>query len=118
MEKPTPAALDAFADVFPSDERAVNKKMFGMPAAFVNGNMFMGVFANGLIFRLPAERFSALCELDDIAPFEPMPGRPWKEYVHADTRTWGGTSELSAWAQEAFEHTAKMPPKAPKKKKS
>ena len=43
FEKPSQAAIDAFdAIVPPPVER---RKMFGMPACFVNGNMFAGVYA-------------------------------------------------------------------------
>ena len=60
MDKPTQAALDAFAAHFPDDTRAEQRKMFGMPAGFINGNMFMGVFADGLVFRLsPADLAAA-----------------------------------------------------------
>jgi len=119
MEKPTQAALDAFDAAFPPDARAERKKMFGMPAGFVGGNMFFGVFANGLVLRLPADRLAALRAIDGVGDFEPMEGRPWKEYVHADATTWGMTTEAADWALEALDHTAKMPAKKkkPRKKK-
>lgn len=117
MDKPTADALAAFDRAFPDDPRATRKKMFGMPAGFVNGNMFLGVFADGVVLRLPAERRDALSGLDGVGPFEPMPGRPWKEYVHADAPAWGHADELPAWANEALEHVAQMPPKKPKARK-
>ena len=117
MEKPTQVALDAFDAAFPSDERAERKKMFGMPAGFVNGNMFFGVFGNGLVLRLPADRRAALREVDGVGAFEPIEGRPWKEYVHVDATTWGGATETADWAVEAIAHTAKMPPKKKKSRK-
>ena len=113
MAKVTEAAVAAYEAAFPADERAVKKKMFGHPAAFVNGNMFFGTFADGLTFRLPADRLVELAELDGVSPFEPMPGRPWKEYVFSD-RT-ASDEQHAAWALEALEHTAKMPPKKKKK---
>lgn len=118
MQKPTPEALAAFDGGFPDDDaRAERRKMFGMPAGFVNGNMFYGVFAGGVVLRLPADRRAALGEADGVGAFEPMPGRPWKEYVHVDGVMWGGTDELRAWAVEALDHTAAMPPKVPKPRK-
>lgn len=118
MQKPTPRALAAFDAGFPTDdERADRRKMFGMPAGFVNGNMFYGVFEGGVVLRLPPERLAALAEQDGIGPFEPM-GRRWKEYVHVDGVMWGDTAELKAWALEALDHTAAMPPKASKPRKN
>lgn len=115
MQKPTPEALAAFDSGFPADdERAERRKMFGMPAGFVNGNMFYGVFAEGVVLRLPAERLTALSVEDGIGPFEPMPGRPWKEYVHVDAVMWGDTDALRGWTREALDHTAAMPPKVKK----
>ena len=32
---------------------AERRKMFGYPAAFVNGNMFAGLHESGLVLRLP-----------------------------------------------------------------
>lgn len=111
MKKPTEAALEAFEYGFPDDERAERKKMFGMPAGFVNGNMFYGVFANGVVFRVGEDVRDEMCEQDGIVPFEPMPGRPWREYIHADADRWAESDELQTWAIEALEFTAKMPPK-------
>ena len=117
MEKPTQAAIDAFALACPTDARAIQKKMFGCPAGFVNGNMFFGVFYDGLTFRLPAERLVGLSELDGVGPFEPMPGRPWKDYVFADVGVCA-PADLAAWALEALEHTAQLPAKVTKPKKA
>ncbi|MEZ4465314.1 MAG: TfoX/Sxy family protein [bacterium] len=119
MEKPTPAALAAFDAGLPDDARVERRSMFGMPAAFVNGNMFYGVFHDGVVMRLPVERVEALCAEPGIGRFEPMAGRPWKDYIHADAPRWGGTPALAGWAQEALAHTASaLPPKAPKPRKA
>jgi len=114
MEKPTDAALAAFDAAFPGEEQAVRKKMFGMPAGFVNGNMFLGVWANGMVFRLAPERQIELDEHDAIGPFAPG-GRRWKDYVHADVSA--GDEALARWAGEALAHTATLPPKVKKPKK-
>lgn len=113
MAKPTPAALSAFDAAYPDDDpRAERKKMFGMPAAFVNGNMFMGVFEDGLVLRLPEARRGELSELDDAGPFEPKPGSPWREYLHLGAAL--PVDSLAQWASEALEHTAQLPPKLKK----
>lgn len=117
MDKPTAAALDAFQQAVPDDPRAEGRKMFGMPCAFVNGNMFCGVFADGVTLRLGADRRAELSGLDGVGPFEPMEGRPWKEYVFAEAARWGGTDELAGWAREALDHTATLPPKKKKARK-
>lgn len=114
MEKPTPAALEAFDFGFPDDSRAERRQMFGMPAGFVNGNMFYGVFHDGVVLRLPPAALAEALGQDGIAAFEPMPGRPWKAYVHALAPIWGASAELKAWALQALDHTAQLPPKVKK----
>jgi len=116
MEKPTEAALALFDAAFPADARAERKKMFGMPAAFVNGNMFYGVFHNGVVMRVGEGRRDEIASgHDGIQAFEPMPGRPWKEYIHADADLWADSDELAGWIAEALELTAAMPAKNSKK---
>jgi hypothetical protein len=44
--------VDLFASVMPCPP-AVQRKMFGYPAGFINGNMFMGLFQDDMILRLP-----------------------------------------------------------------
>ena len=117
MQKPTPAALTAFAAAFPEDIRAVRKQMFGMPAGFVNGQMFMGVFADGIVARLPVARVAELSTQEGITNFEPMEGRPWKDYIHASAPRWGESEALAAWIREALDFTASLPPKEEKPKK-
>src|SRR5262245_41392709 len=105
MEKPTPEALTAFDGAFPADSRADRGQMFGMPVGLVNGNMFLGVYADGVVLRLPDTRLTALRALDGIGTFAPG-GRGWKDYVHVDALRWGGSTDLAGWAQEALDHTA------------
>jgi TfoX/Sxy family transcriptional regulator of competence genes len=115
MEKPTPAATEAFAQAFPDDPRAQKKKMFGMDAAFVNGNMFAGVFERGVTLRLGKARVDALLGEDGFYPFTPG-GRTWPEYAIADAETWTGSDALAGWVREALEHTATLPAKVDKPK--
>lgn len=115
MKKPTPEAIAAFEESLPTNPEVVRKKMFGMPAAFVNGNMFFGVFDNGLTARVGPDRMADLTQQPGVGQFEPMPGRPWKDYVHADASL--DSQVLSELALEALAHTAKMPAKVPKPRK-
>jgi TfoX/Sxy family transcriptional regulator of competence genes len=51
----SPEALVAIFDEVTPGPPATKRKMFGFPAGFVNGNMFMGLFEDSMILRLPAE---------------------------------------------------------------
>ena len=62
MPKPTDADKDRFRAVVPADTRVEVKPMFGNLGAFVNGNMFMGLFGSSLGVKLApadAERLRA-----------------------------------------------------------
>ena len=82
--------------------------MFGMPAGFVNGNMFLGVFANGVVLRLSKESRLELESEQGMGPFEPRPGSPWKEYLHA-TRERGSRpllerDRIAPWLRTLAKH--------------
>ncbi len=115
MIKPTQRALDAFDAALPDDERVERKKMFGMPAAFVNGNMFMGCFGDGVNLRVSPELREELLQVDGVDVFEPKKGAPWKAYVDVACEQWADSKELATWAQQSLEFTATMPPKKPKR---
>ena len=72
--------VDLFASVMPGPP-AVQRQMFGYPAGFVNGNMFMGLFQDQMILRLSEGARQELIRKHGAKAFEPMPGRPMKEYV-------------------------------------
>ena len=55
------------------------RKMFGYPAAFVNGHMFAGVFQVSLFVRLAEKDRTELIAKHGATPFAPMPGRVMRE---------------------------------------
>ncbi len=55
MPKPSAEAKAAFHKLVPSDPAVASRPMFGNLAAFVNGNMFCGLFGEDLFVRVSAE---------------------------------------------------------------
>jgi TfoX/Sxy family transcriptional regulator of competence genes len=108
MPKPSAAAVEAFRSIVPVAPGVAQKPMFGNQAAFVNGNMFCGLFGDDLFVRLPESRLQELLASGG-RPFEPMPGRAMKgyAYVPGDWRS-GGAEALVG---EALEYVAALPPK-------
>lgn len=102
-----------FEEVFPGPP-AVARKMFGFPAGFMNGNMFMGLHQADLIVRLPAEQRAELLTQDGAHVFEPMPGRPMAEYVAVPPALLADPPALEQWVAKALAYGAALPPKAPK----
>ena len=120
MDKPgwsksPPALVEVFEAVFPGSP-AVARQMFGYPAGFVNGNMFMGLHQENMVLRLPDGPRAELLAIEGAATFQPMAGRPMKEYVTVPAALLASPEELEPWVAKALAHGASLPPKAAKTK--
>jgi TfoX/Sxy family transcriptional regulator of competence genes len=72
MPKPDAGTRELFAAVLPADGRVATRPMFGQMAAFVNGNMFAGIFGDNVFVRLnETERVQLLAE-PGASIFKPM----------------------------------------------
>jgi len=94
------------------------RKMFGYPAAFVNGHMIAGLYDDYMVVRLPKDDLDAFFKLANTRTFEPMPGRPMREYGVVPPSLLKSESELVAWLGKAFDYAKSLPAKPPKKKKA
>lgn len=91
--------------------------MFGNVAAFVNGNMFTGIFGQDLFVRLSEEARAELIA-EGGAEFQPRPGWAMKEYVSLP-RTWReNRAHAGAWMERSLAWAEKLPPKAPGRRRS
>ena len=95
------------------------KNMFGTAAWFLESNdlMFIGTWGSGIMVRIGAERTLSLIESGDAEPFDPMGGRPMREYVFIDGHRIAEDDELLDWLNEASDFTASLPPKKKKSRK-
>jgi hypothetical protein len=109
MPKPTEADRERFRSLVPDDPRVAVKPMFGNLGAFVNGNMFMGLFGSDVGVRLAPGDAAELLAVEGAGPFGPAQ-RPMGGYVSlpADLLASG---EGARWVTRALEHVASMPPK-------
>jgi TfoX/Sxy family transcriptional regulator of competence genes len=89
------------------------RKMFGYPAGFIGGNMATGLHQESWIVRLPedlrAERLDA-----GWSTFEPMAGRPMREYLALPSDVAGDPEAAREWVERAADYVRTLPPKAPK----
>jgi TfoX/Sxy family transcriptional regulator of competence genes len=108
--KSAPELIALFEEVMPGPP-AIPRKMFGYPAAFVNGNLFMSLFQEQMILRLPEELRTKLLA-DNWERFEPMPGRPMGEYLAVPDEILGRDKELRHWVVKALTYGASLKPKA------
>jgi TfoX/Sxy family transcriptional regulator of competence genes len=107
MPRPTEADKERFRDLVPSQSNVEVKPMFGNLAAFVNGNMFMGLFGSDIGVKLsPADQESVRAAGGgDYGPAE----RPMGGYVSLPTSA--GREQMSEWVASALTYVASMPPK-------
>ncbi|MBI4789588.1 MAG: TfoX/Sxy family protein [Chloroflexi bacterium] len=113
---PAPEELiHVFENAMKGFPKATQRKMFGYPAAFVNGNMFAGVFQDEMFLRLSdADRAKIRSEYGTKL-FEPMPGRPMRGYVLVPRYIVKSPRQLTIWLTKAMEFTQSLPPKLKRK---
>jgi TfoX/Sxy family transcriptional regulator of competence genes len=115
IPKPTEEDKEYFRSLVPDDHRVEVKPMFGNLGAFVNGNMFMGLFGSDVGLKLDEPDRRALLETDGAGPFGPAE-RPMGGYVTAPRSS--TRAELESWVAKSLSYVGSLPPKtkAPKKR--
>src|SRR5947209_5060511 len=112
-KKSPQSLIDVFESVRP-DAPAQARQMFGYPACFVNGNMFMGLHEEKMILRLPEHDRTKLLKETGAKVFEPMAGRPMKEYVVVPPAFLKNKAKVRTWVQKAFTYGQTLPSKKAK----
>jgi TfoX/Sxy family transcriptional regulator of competence genes len=112
--KSPPDLIATFEAVIPGPP-AETRNMFGYPAAFVNGNMFMGLFQDSMILRLPEEARAEIMSTG-AKVFEPMKGRPMREYIVVPASMLKSRPLLKRWVQRALQYGLSIAPKGKKAK--
>ena len=114
--KSSPELVDRFHEAVAGIDGVEVRKMFGYPAAFIAGNLTAGLHQENVMMRLPdAERERRIAEGWSL--FEPMPGRPMREYVAMPPEVAADVDAMRRWIKRAAAHVRTLPPKAPKKTK-
>ncbi|MDH3193607.1 MAG: TfoX/Sxy family protein [Acidimicrobiia bacterium] len=111
IAKPAEGDKEYFRSLVKHLPGAVIKPMFGNLAAFVNGNMFCGLFGSDVGVRLDEAARAQLSALPGAGPFGPQ-GRPMGEYVSLPSQ-WRDSTDgfVDEWVRRALVYTAAMPPK-------
>lgn len=116
VPKPSEDDKDFFRSIMPDDPGVVVKPMFGNLGAFVNGNMFAGLFGSSVGVRVGAADRAVLESMDGTGPFGPSE-RPMRDYV-ALPEAWAEDRDTAErWVAVAHAHVAALPAKAPKARK-
>lgn len=109
------ALVRTFDTLVPGDPDVERRKMFGYPAAFVGGNLFMSLFQDSLVLRLDDNDRATFLAHDGAASFEPMPGRPKREYVTAPPAMIARKKTLTPWIRKALKYGRSVPRKGAKR---
>jgi TfoX/Sxy family transcriptional regulator of competence genes len=117
MPKPSEEAKAAFSRLVPAGPTVALRPMFGNLAAFVNGNMFAGLFGEDLFVRLPEDE-GAKVRKQGGRDFAPRAGRPMKGYITVPGTWRAKPAAAKDWIATALELTGRMPPKASATKKA
>lgn len=119
-QKPPPYMIELFDSLLPDDARVSQRTMFGNPCGFVNGNMYFGLFEGSMFLRLSrVDRELAQSELG-ATPFDPLEGRPMREYVSLPEDVLEDDNQLEEWLAKSLGYAGTLPPKKkkPRKKKT
>jgi hypothetical protein len=114
IPKPTEADRERFAGLVPDAPHVEIKPMFGNLGAFVNGNMFMGLFGPDIGVKLAPADDAQLRAVEGARPFGP-PERPMAGWVTLAPAQLG-TAEGTRWIALALAHVRTLPPKKAKAK--
>ena len=109
MKMPTATDDDKerFRSLVPEGPTVEVKPMFGQLGAFVNGNMFAGLFGDSIGVKLPEAAAEELTALGG-GPFGPAE-RPMTGYTTIPTN-----ADADAWMEQALAHVATLPAKQKK----
>lgn len=111
MPKPSEQAKQRFSALVPDEPAITLKPMFGNLAAFVNGNMFSGLFGEGLFVRLPDGEAAAVIKKGG-RPFEPVAGHRMGGYVMVWADWQKAPDAVQPLIERALTLTRAMPAKA------
>ena len=111
MPKPTDQDRARFSGLVPEAAGVEVKPMFGNLGAFVNGNMFMGLFGSDVGLKLHPDGQSELLAEPGAGPFGPAE-RPMGGYVTIPA-SWTD-AEAGPWIERSLAFVSALPAKKPK----
>jgi len=115
MPKHTDEDKARFRDLVPEAPGVEVKPMFGSLGAFVNGNMFTGLFSPNIGVKLDPASLEELRAIEGSGPFGPEE-RPMGGYLSLPASF--TDEEAMAWVERARAHVATFPAKVKKPKTS
>ncbi len=113
----SPSWLVQLFDALQQEVGGTRRQMFGYPVAFENGQLFTGLFGDGMFVRLGEKERAELIGQRSAQQFAPMKGRPMKEYVVLPPSMLEDEEAVKSWMRRGLDYARTLPPKKPAKKK-
>jgi TfoX/Sxy family transcriptional regulator of competence genes len=115
--KKAPTALVDFITEKMKTIKCDYRKMFGYPAYFINGNMFVGVHGDKLFLILSdADIAEIMKNCENVSAFEPMPGKAMKGYVVLPKSVYSDDKLFVEYLNKSIKYVSSLPPKQERKK--
>jgi hypothetical protein len=70
-------------------------KMFGMPCYKIKGKAFAGLYEGDMVFKLSGDEHMRAISLTGSRLFDPMGGRPMKEWIQVSSKNMKHWEDLS-----------------------
>ena len=110
-----PEELKAALELAVQGTACEKRMMFGFPAYFTNGHMFLGLFESQVFIRLSDQLRSALeARTGPLRHLEPMPGRPMKDYFVLPASFYSSEKDFAALIAGAAVYAGVLPAKKKK----
>ena len=117
IPRPTDDDKAVFQSLVPDRPDVTVRPMFGNLGAYVNGNMFMGLFGSSIGLKLAEADREQLLAVTGSGPFGPAE-RPMSGYVSIPASWRAPSTDTDDWITRSLDHVASLPPKAKKPKKT
>jgi TfoX N-terminal domain len=110
FEKSPRELIDRFAVLAERIPDGHRRQMFGYPAVTINGHLCFSLHASDAVLRLSAADQADFAATHELRVFEPMPGRPMREYVVLP-ETLLADDSVEGWIERSASHVRALPPK-------
>ncbi len=114
----SPHWLVQLFEALQAETGGTRRQMFGYPCAFENGQLFAGLFGDGMFVRLGEADRAALLQIPGATLFAPMAGRPMREYTVLPASMLEDEEAVKSWLRRGLDYAQSLPPKKPKAAKS
>ncbi len=98
-----------FKDLFEEQPQVELRSVSGSPCAFINGQMFAGLYGGRIFIRLPEARRKELRSMEGSGIFSPTPDQESTEFSFVPQRMLSEPRELLEWLAAAMGYAGGLP---------